>query len=242
MTLELLKLNLPSNGATIAALDYEARRSRDVSLVVGHGYSSSKHNLDSLCAFLASHGFSVISVDFPGHKLGASGGRLNSLEDCVDTLAAAAEYARQRYGPTVYSLGHSMGAMSALRLAARDERIAGAISIATGWGRLAVLETLTQRGVSDLRASWVDGLTLPEILLQVEASNEATLAALAGRPVLYVAASRDMMVSPSSVQELYNRAPEPKKFEHVDSDHTYAGEKSRGTVLAWLNALHPRAS
>ena len=63
---------------------------------------------------------------------------------------------------------------------------------------------------------------------------------LAGRPALYVAASRDAMVNESSVRELYERAPEPKTFARIDSDHTYAGERSRGTVLEWLNALHPR--
>ena len=62
---------------------YEARRPRGVTIVAGHGYSSSKQNLDSLCAFLASHGFAVYSLDFPGHKLGASGGRLRSLDDLL---------------------------------------------------------------------------------------------------------------------------------------------------------------
>jgi fermentation-respiration switch protein FrsA (DUF1100 family) len=57
---------------------------------------------------------------------------------------------------------------------------------------------------------------------------------------LYVAASRDAMVSETSVRELYQRAPEPKTFVSVDSDHTYAGERARTAVLEWLNRLHPR--
>ncbi|HEX3468453.1 MAG TPA: hypothetical protein VHT05_10275, partial [Candidatus Elarobacter sp.] len=72
---------LDGNANPVAFLAYEARRARDVALVAGHGYSSSKQNLDGLCAFLASHGFGVFSLDFPGHKLGASGGRLRSVED-----------------------------------------------------------------------------------------------------------------------------------------------------------------
>ena len=57
---------------------YGTRRAvpRGVSIVAGHGYSSSKHNFDFLCGFLASHGFGVYNFDFPGHKLGASGGAL----------------------------------------------------------------------------------------------------------------------------------------------------------------------
>ena len=73
-------LSLSKGEPGLAVLEYEARRARDVALVVGHGYSSSKQNLDGLCAFLASHGFSVYSLDFPGHKLGASGGRLRGSD------------------------------------------------------------------------------------------------------------------------------------------------------------------
>jgi hypothetical protein len=49
------------------------------------------------------------------------------------------------------------------------------------------------------------------------------------------------MVAPASVRELYDRAPEPKAFALVESDHTYAGEHARGDVLQWLNHRHPRA-
>jgi alpha-beta hydrolase superfamily lysophospholipase len=229
-----------ARGATIAALDYEARRPREVTIVAGHGYSSSKQNLDPLCGFLASHGYRVISVDFPGHKLGASGGELASIADLTDALAAAIAYARESGDATIYTLGHSMGASTALRACAADPSIAGAISIATGYGRPSALAAITRGGVVDLRSSYVDGLTLPELVVEVDAVLDGALAALAGRPVLYLAASRDGMVSRASAQELFDRAPEPKTFATVESDHTYAGENSRAAVLAWLNERHPR--
>jgi fermentation-respiration switch protein FrsA (DUF1100 family) len=69
---------------------------------------------------------------------------------------------------------------------------------------------------------------------------DAALAALAGRPLLFVAASRDLMISPASACELFERAPEPKTFVQIESDHTYAGENARGAVLTWLNERHPR--
>jgi hypothetical protein len=50
------------------------------------------------------------------------------------------------------------------------------------------------------------------------------------------------MVSRHSAEELFERAPEPKTFAMISSDHTYAGENARGTVLAWLNERHPRAA
>jgi pimeloyl-ACP methyl ester carboxylesterase len=237
--LDLLTLHTP-RGATIAALDYEPRRPRDVALAVGHGYSSSKANLDGLCAFLASHGYRTISIDFPGHKLGASGGRLESVDDLTDALGAAVAFARERYGVPVYAAGHSMGATTALRTCAADPKVAGAISIATGYGRPAALLALQARGATDLRSSYVDGLTLQQLVERTDPLIDAALAALAGRPVLYVAAQRDGMVSAASARELFDRAPEPKAFVTIDSDHTYAGDNARAAVLAWLNERHSR--
>lgn len=226
----------------IAYLAYEPRRARGVGLVVGHGYSSSKQNLDLLCNFLASHGFAVFSLDFPGHKLGASSGRLRSARDLTSAMSAVVQRARESLGGVpIYALGHSMGATTALLTTADDRNIAGVIAIATGIGRIAALQTLATAGATDLRSAYVDGLTLPELMREVETMLETSIAALHGRPQLYIAAEGDMMVARASVQSLYEAAPEPKHFEVVSGNHTYAGENARSAVLAWLNALHPRA-
>jgi len=238
MNLELLRV--PAGTQSIAVLAYEARRARAVTIVAGHGYSSSKQNLDVLCAFLASHGYAVLSMDFPGHKLGSSGGRLRSADDLVDAMSAVTQFARAGGATTIYTLGHSMGAVTALCTAGADATITGAVSIATGWGRPNALDALGARGVVDLRSSYVEGLALPEIAREWAPLLEDALPRLAGRPVLYCAAERDGMVARSSVEELFERAPEPKTFAMVESDHTTAAEHARGTVLAWLNARHPR--
>src|SRR5207237_3592184 len=93
MKLQLLRI--AAGDATVAALRYEPRRPRGVWIVAGHGYSSSKQNLDFLCYFLASHGYGVMSLDFQGHKLCASGGRLESLEDLLVAMGAVAGYVRE---------------------------------------------------------------------------------------------------------------------------------------------------
>jgi pimeloyl-ACP methyl ester carboxylesterase len=224
----------------VAALAYEPRRPRNVSIVAGHGYSSSKQNLDFLCYFLASHGYGIFSLDFPGHKLGASGGRLESVDDLLDAMATVVSHARDRHDGPLYVMGHSMGAMTAIFTAAADPQIAGTISIATGFGRPTALDALREKGVTDFRAAYVDGLPLPDLVRGVDAKFEAALPRLAGRPQLYVAAERDAMVSPRSVEELYNRAADPKTLVTISSDHTYAAENARGEVLQWLNNLHPR--
>jgi pimeloyl-ACP methyl ester carboxylesterase len=238
LSVELHRIEAQRN--PVAVLRYHARRPRNVSMVVGHGYSSSKHNLDFLCSFLATHGFEIFSLDFPGHKLGASGGTLRGIDDCVDAMAATVAFARTQTQVTPYTMGHSMGAMTALLAAAADSTIPGVVAIATGYGRPTALSALMNRPGSDFRASYVDGVALPELTQSLDVHLDASLGLLKGRPQLYVAAARDAMVSQSSVRELFDRAPEPKTFETIDSDHTYAGDNARGTILKWLDERHPR--
>lgn len=240
LNVELLRV--PFGTGQVAALYYEPRRPRAVTIVAGHGYSSSKHNLDFLCAFLASHGYAVYSLDFPGHKLGASGGRLNSDADLVASMHAVLAHARQHTNDAFYTLGHSMGAQTALRTAAADPQVAGAIAIATGYGRPTALAQLQGRVTSDFRSSYVDGLTLPELVANFDTALDEALPKLAGRPLLFIAADRDMMVNAASVRELFDRAPEPKTLLTVQSDHTAAAENSRSAVLQWLNERHPERS
>jgi uncharacterized protein len=241
LNLELLRVAAAGeSGNVVATLAYEARRPRGVTIVAGHGYSSSKHNLDPLCAFLASHGFAVYSLDFPGHKLGASGGTLGSAHDLVDAMSAVVLLARERGAQTLYTLGHSMGAATALCVAGSDPSIAGAVSIATGYGRPTALIALTNKGSVDLRSAYVDGASLPEIVDSWLPLLEAALPKLAGRPSLFVAAERDGLVSQASVKELFEHAHEPKMFTTVSGDHTSAGENARGAVLEWLAERHAR--
>ena len=232
---------MPGAGTNLAVLRYVARRPRGVTLVAGHGYSSSKQNLDFLCGFLAAHGFEAYSLDFPGHKLGASGGTLHSDAQLVEAMAAVIAHVREHTNDSVYTMGHSMGAMTALRAAAADPTITGAIAIATGYGRPSALTALAGMSKNDFRSSYVDGLTLPEVVSNADDALEAALPRLAGRPLLFIAAERDMMVNQKSVRELFDRAPVPKTFATIPSDHTTAADNARSEVFAWLNAQHPRS-
>lgn len=238
MSVELIRV--PTAAADLAVLVYHPRRSRNVWIVAGHGYSSSKQNLDFLCAFLASHGYGVFSIDFPGHKLGASGGTLSGVDDLLDSMLAVTAYVRERHDGPIYLMGHSMGAMTSIFSAALDPQIAGIISIATGYGRPSAIDSLQGKGVIDFRSSYVDGVALPDLVRGVDERFAEALPKLEGRAQLYIAADRDAMVNAQSVRGLYDRAPEPKMLVTISSDHTYAAENSRGEVLQWLNERHPR--
>ena len=239
MPVDLLRASGRNND--VAVLRYSPRRPRGVTLIAGHGYSSSKHNLDPLCSFLSSQGFNVFSLDFPGHKLGASGGKLRGIVDCVDAMTAVVNLARTIDDQKTYVIGHSMGAMTAIFTAAADPTIAGVVAVATGYGRPSALSALRAAGATDFRSSYVDGVDLSALVSDVDDWYARDLGKLAGRPQLYVAATRDAMVTPVSVRELFERAPDPKSFATVESDHTYAAENARSEILQWLNGLHPRA-
>ncbi len=239
-----MKLDLhhvATENGNVAALAYEPRRSRDLAIVAGHGYSSSKHNLDPLCAFLAAHGCAMFSLDFPGHKLGASGGRLRDADDAVAAVAAVVALARGEGFSRVLTLGHSMGAMAALLAAAEDAAILGCIAIATGYGRPTALSALQRAGVTDFRSGYVDGASLPELVEGIDRRFDRALPRLLGRQALYIAARADAMVSPASVRDLYERAPDEKHFVTIESDHTEAGPRARAEVLAWLDERFPRS-
>lgn len=237
MKLELHRVAAQHN--EIATLRYIPRRPRGIAMVAAHGYSSSKHNLDPLCGFLAGHGYEIFSLDLPGHKLGASAGRLRDFDDCLDAMRAVVEFARTNAGAP-YTMGQSLGALTALVAAAGDPSVRGAIAIAPGYRRGAAFSAVQRNFSTDLRSEYVDGATLPDLFAGMDERVERALPSLAGRPVLFIAATHDAMAPASSVRALYEGAPEPKQFARIESNHTTSGENSRTDVLKWLNELHPR--
>ncbi|TAM60744.1 alpha/beta fold hydrolase [bacterium] len=231
LTLEFLK----TGGHRVATLLYEPAQPKEATLVLGHGYSSSKQNLDFLAGFVAQHGYRVVTFDFPGHKLGASEGRLESFDTCLETMATVVEYAAERFGGQTYVGGHSLGAATALRICGADPRLAGCIAIATGRDIGANLDQIRARGPLSFRAAYVDGVSLPDLIGQMgTASIDAALDAIAGRPLLVVAAAHDLIAPRSQVEALFERAADPKTLRVIESDHTFAASNSKAAVLAWL--------
>ena len=112
-----------------------------------------------------------------------------------------------------YTLGHSMGGMTAIFTAALDPDVIGTIAIATGYGRPTSLETLQKVGVADFRASYVVGVTLPELVADVDRRYDELLAA-ARRTARAIRRRRAATgwSAPAACDSSYDRAPEPKAF------------------------------
>ena len=65
------RVEFPSASGTVRGLLYSGGPSATC-VVLAHGYSSSKHNLDGLAFYLATEGVPSLAIDFLGHKLGSS--------------------------------------------------------------------------------------------------------------------------------------------------------------------------
>lgn len=224
-----------SAGATVRGLFYHSGRPATC-VVLCHGYSASKHNVDPLAFYLAVEGWASLAFDFLGHKLGASDDPLRSARDLVRNALDAASFARglPQVGRVVIG-GHSMGAACAIGAAAGDAKLAGVIAMCTALDRSAGTSQGPLAGGLETRTAYVDGPSPSAITTEMD-SYTARVADVAPRPLLVIAAQRDAIVAPSAVRQLFDAAREPKTFELVDATHTDCAERSRFVVVRWLKA------
>lgn len=228
-------VEFPSGGGTVRGLVYHTGRPATC-VVLCHGYSAGKHNVDPLAYHLASEGYVALAFDFLGHKLGASSRPLKRADDLLANALDAVAFARAR--PLVRRIvigGHSMGAATAIGAALRDADIAGVIAMSTARHRS---RNLASDGlVSGLinRKPYVDGAGPEEITAAMDAFT-ARIAELAPRPLLLVAGSKDSLVAPSAVRLLFDEAREPKTIEVIEANHTDTAERARFVVTRWLRA------
>ncbi len=222
-----------SAGGTVRGLYYSVDGSQTC-IVLCHGYSSSKHNVDPLAFHLAAEGFAALAFDFLGHKLGASSGPLREGADLVANALDAVACAQRMPGIRhVVIGGHSMGAATAIGAAAARADIEAVIAMATSTGRSRQLTDDTMLSGLRNRAAYVEGASAESITAAMDAYTDR-IADIAPRPVLIIAASRDALVTPSAVRRLYDDAREPKTFETIDANHTDCAERARFVVGRWL--------
>ncbi|HKW44965.1 MAG TPA: alpha/beta fold hydrolase [Candidatus Eremiobacteraceae bacterium] len=228
-------LSFESAGGIVRGLFYHAGRP-STCVVLCHGYSSSKHNVDPLAFHLAVDGFSAFAFDFLGHKLGASTGPLRTGADLAENALDAVALVRSLPGVEhVVIGGHSMGAATSIGAATRSPAIEAVIAMATSLDRGRVLTDAGMLSGLQNRAAYVDGAPPDEIALAMDEFT-SHVAEIAPRPLLVIAGSKDGLVGPSAVRRLFDAAREPKTFELIDANHTDCAERSRFAVSRWLKA------
>ncbi len=205
-------------------------------VVVCHGYSSGKHNVDPLAFHLAADGFCALCFDFLGHKLGASTGSLVRAADLVSNARDAVNCAVSQDGvDRIVLAGHSMGAAAAIGAVLEGSPVEGVIVMSTALNRHRSLESDAMLSGLRNRAAYVAGADISQIMQVMDACT-ARIAEVAPKPLLVIAAKRDALVAPSSVERLFGAAREPKAFELIDATHTDCAERARFVIGKWLDA------
>jgi len=229
------RAEFPSASGTLRGLCYSGGPST-TAVVLAHGYSSSKHNMDGLGFYLATEGVTALAFDFLGHKLGSSSLPLPTAMDLRTNVLDAVAFARTLAGVEhVVACGHSMGAAASIGAAVASPNVDGVIAMCTAFGRSQAYSAASMAAGLRNRACYVDGPT-PAELTQAMDGFTTRVAEIAPRPILIVAASKDAIVAPSAVQTLFDAAGEPKAFELVEATHTDCAERAKFVVLRWLRA------
>ena len=236
MAVILERARIPVPGAELAALKYTPREWRsDVCVTLAHGFTASKESLDVLASYLCSRGYGCVTFDFRGHKLGGSTGELRSAEDVVTDLKAAASWAVEQFGCLETCLvGHSMGALTSLILAARDSTIAGVAAIATGPHPSSGFRQPVGIAMLSQRADYVTGIEPMALLEQMDRLAEQ-VAQNPPKPTLLVAAAGDVIARPTRVREMAALIGGHVEISEIDASHLDAPDRARGTVANWLD-------
>lgn len=188
---------------------------RGPSIVLCHGYGSSRGELLTLVSALQEHQYNVLVFDFAAH--GANAGmttlgyrEADELRKAVDTLAA-----RDDLDPTRFGLwGYNLGAYAALREAEGDKRV-----------RVLILDSVYDDPEQMVKVGVErNGLsTFPLMIRSTQLSfgflNNAyrhdpplssKLLALNGVPTLFIQAQDDPELA-ATTQQMFLQAPEPRE-------------------------------
>ncbi len=187
---------------------------RGPTIVLCHGYESSRGELLTLVSALQDHEYNVFVFDFAAH--GANGGvttlgyrEADELRKAVDTLAARDDLDSTRFG----FWGYNLGAYAALREAEGDKRVRALVLDSVyddpeqmvkvgvernGLGTFPFMIRATQLGFEYLNNSYRHDPPLSSKLL-----------ALSGVPTLFIQAIDDPELA-AITREMFIKAPEPR--------------------------------
>ena len=183
-------------------------------IVLCHGYGSSRGELLTLVSALQDHQYNVFVFDFAGHgandRITTFGyGEVSELRAAVDELAKRGDVDAQKFG----LWGYNLGAYAALREAEDDKRVRALVldsvyetpeqMVKIGVERAGMSQLPLMARSAEVSFEWINHKYRGEKPLTWK------LDSLLGVPKLFIAAADDPELADITLK-IYKNAPEPK--------------------------------
>lgn len=217
---------------TINSLVYtpDAKKDRGVTVLMGHGFSVSKHHLDGLASYLCYFGYEVINVDFPGHKMGASRGKLEHPMQLVETLKLARQCTERE---KVILLGHSMGGAAAVRAAAEFPDAQGLIVLGMGADPAARFNDKIVTSTLEWGSHYVEALEGKQFLRQIKDELLPHMERVTV-PSLLIGGTEDFVIPVTEVKKLAEMAKSQTTVKVLKTSHADLPDEGKKEIRQWL--------
>ena len=229
----LLKTDHPNN--PLAGLLYIPVQKTSKLLVISHGFGCSKQDMASLAQKICDQGYFVFTPDLRGHKLGNTGGYLNSIKDVCDDLEESIIYAKKKTGANkVILAGHSMSGGASVRTGALCPDVDGIIIMAIG---LRPIEEDLSRFTSlvGFIDKYVDGHPGMELSNQSQLTMQKHISLVPPKPILVIGGTQDEVNTEKRCKALLETINGPKTLVMVESDHFKVPNYSASIIIEWLD-------
>lgn len=217
---------------TINSLVYtpDAQKDRNLTILMGHGFSVSKHHLDGLASYLCYFGYEVINTDFPGHKMGASRGKLEHPSQLIEALQLARRCTDR---DKIVLLGHSMGAAAAVRASTEMEEAVGLVVLGMGADPTTRFKDKIVTSTFEWGALYVDELDGEHFLSRIKEELLPYMKNVTV-PSLVIGGTKDYIIPVQEVEKLAEMAQGPNKLKLLDCNHSELPEAGKKHIRQWL--------
>lgn len=174
-------------------------------MVVAHGNAENLSSHFTGWTWLVEAGYEVFIFDYRGY--GKSGGK-PGLEEAVGDTAAALEYAQSHYDGELFACGQSIGGALLINALAQKPypRYRAAVIDSSYSDLERIGRDILSRSLITWPFQWMAYLLLDERYNPVEHLSELRL------PLLFIAGSKDIIISPNHSWQLFDAAGRPKEF------------------------------
>jgi pimeloyl-ACP methyl ester carboxylesterase len=209
-----------------------------------HGYGVAMFAMSPWAVQLAQHGWRCVLVDLRGHGKSTGDHIYFGTQEAADLSLILDELVKaQKLAPPVLAVGHSYGAVTALRWRMTDARVRAVVAMSP-YAELTEAVLNISREYSPWLPDWWlrAGLKkLPERLgVNVAEFDTRTIIKRQPQPALFIAATGDKITSVDRVRELFTlSAPASELLIVANATHEalpYSFAEMELILVEWLNA------